>query len=224
MGERLGRSRVPLERSPAGEELERDDSEPVAVAGRGRRLAPRLLGGQVARRPEHGARQRQRVDAAGRRDPEVGDDDVRIAVEQEVRRLDVAVDDALLVRAIERHSGLGEPLQRLSGRDASLPETVVDGAAVEVLHDDVRLLPVLADVEDGDDVRRAGEPRGGQRLAPEPRAHLLFRRVALREELDGDLPLEDGIRGAVDLAHAAAGDERCGGVPLGELGRSDSLK
>ena len=207
-----------------GEELERDDSEPVAVAGRRRRLAARLLGRQVARRPEHGARQRERVDTARRGDPEVRDHHVRVAVEQEVRRLDVAVDDALLVRAVERDSGLGEPLQRLSGRDAALAEPIVDGAAVEVLHDDVRLLPVLADVEDRDDVRRAREPRGGQRLAPEARAHLLFRRMALGEELDGDFPLEDGIRRAVDLAHAAAGDERCGCVPLGELGRSDSLK
>ena len=43
VGERLGRRRVGGERAPPGEELPRDDGEPVAVARRSRPRARRLL-------------------------------------------------------------------------------------------------------------------------------------------------------------------------------------
>ena len=102
-------------------------------------------------------------------DPEVRDVDAPVPVEQQVRRLHVSVDDALRMRSVECLSRLGEPGERLRRGDPPLAETVVDRAALEVLHDDVRLPAVLADVEDGDHVRCSREPRGGERLPPEAR-------------------------------------------------------
>jgi hypothetical protein len=225
VGEGLGRGRVGLVRPAAGEELEGDDAEAVAVARGGRGLTASLLRREVARRSENGARQRERVDAAGGGDAEIGHDDVRLAVEQQVRRLDVTMDDTFRVRAVECDRSLGEPLESLSRRDTPVvPQTIVDRAAVEVLHDEIRLLVVLADVEDRDDVRRAREAGGGESFAPEARAYLLLARVALGQHLDGDLALEDGVDRSVHLAHAAAGDEgdRC--ISLGERILGDNLK
>jgi hypothetical protein len=73
-------------------------------------------------------------------------------------------------------------------------------------------------------VRCPRETSGGERLAPEARAYLLLPRVALGEELDGDLPLENGVGRAVHLAHPAAGDERSRRISLGERVVGDSPK
>ena len=58
------------------------------------------------------------------RDPEVGDAEVAAGVEQQVRRLEVAVDDARRVRRVERAGRLGEPAQRV---------VAVDGAGADAV-------------------------------------------------------------------------------------------
>ena len=92
----------PAIRPAAGEQLEGDDAQRVAVARRGRGLAARLLGREIPRRSEDGPRSGQRVVAGRRGDPEVGHVHVVVAVEQEVRRLDVAMNDAARVCPVER--------------------------------------------------------------------------------------------------------------------------
>ncbi len=214
MREGLRRSRIALERATVRKELERDHAEAVAVACGSRRLASRLLRRQVAGGAEDGPGKRQRVEPSGGGDTEVGDDKTPVPVEQEVRRLHVAVDDALGVGPVERLSCLIEPLERHSGRNSALTEPVGHGAAFEVLHDDVRLRSVLADVEDRDHMRSPREPGGGEGLASEPSVRVLVTRVPLGEQLDSDLPLKDGVDRAVHLAHAAARDEGRRRVPL----------
>ena len=63
-------------------------------------------------------------------DAEVADGEAAAVVEQEVRGLDVAVDDALAVRVVERGGGLLEPRERAAcagparpprSRSATLP-------------------------------------------------------------------------------------------------------
>ena len=219
--ERLGGRRVAAERPPAGQELERHDRERVPVA-RGRRLlASRLLRGDVPRGAEHGARLREHVRSRRRRDPEVRDMDVAVAIEEEVRGLDVAMDDAARMRAIERVRRLLQPGERLGAGNAPAAQALVDGAALEVLHDDERSPVVLVDVEDGHDVRRSREARGRKSLPAEARASVVLPGVPVGQHLDRNRPLERGVGRAVDLTHPSASDEVGGGVPPREHVWSD---
>ena len=210
---RLGGGALSPERPLPRQQLERDDGEGVAVAGRGGALAARLLGSEIAGRTDDGSRLGVGGEVGRARDAEVGDLDPVVVVEQEVARLDVAVDDPVRVRGVECGRGLAQPLERSADglRSAAL-EPVGERAAGEVLHDDVGPPLVIADVEDGDRAGGVREPRDGERLAGEAPANRLVVRVAVGEHLDRDDPRQVGILGAIHLAHAAAGDAL--GVPV----------
>ena len=106
-----------------------------------------------------------------------------------------------------------EPLERAPDRlRAVAGEPIGERAAGEVLHHDVRVAVVLADVEDRHRARRVREARGGERLAREARSDRFVVGVAVGEHLDRDDAREVGVLGAVDLAHAAVGDPL--GVPV----------
>ena len=124
-------------------------------------------------------------------------------VDHDVGRLDVAVDDARLVRvgeAVAQLLGelqLADDAQRHAGAD-HLGERV----PLDVLHGDEGLLVVNTDVEDHHDVRvsKAGD---GSRFAGEPLAQIV---VVLAQQLDGDLALERRIPREVEGAHPAPAD------------------
>ena len=213
MAERLGHRRVGRERPATGEELEGDDAERVAVARRCRKLAARLLRRQVARGAEHRARERQRVHPRRRSDAEVGDAYDAVLVEQQVGRLHVPVHHPLAVGSVERGGRLVEPVERLRRVHSTLAQLVVDGSTVQVLHDDERAPVVLPDVEHGDDVWLAREPRGGESLACEACTHIRIAGVALCEQLDRHRAPERRVGCPVDLPHTATRDERRRGVP-----------
>ncbi len=167
----LGRRRLACKRPFAGEELERDDPERVAIACRRRPLAERLFRREVTGGSEHRSVSRQRREPRGARDAEVGDVQVAFTVDQEIPRLDVPVDDPVRVRVIERLPSLLEPPQRVRRRLAAvLLQPLLERGAVDVLHDDVGPLAGLADVVDRHDVRLVGDARRGACLAGEPPA------------------------------------------------------
>ncbi len=84
-----------LERERAGEHPVEHDAEGVDVA-RGRRPLPaRLFRGDVGRSAEQGPRVGEGRGVLGPRDAEVGDLRVPLGVEEDVSRLDVAMDQAL---------------------------------------------------------------------------------------------------------------------------------
>ena len=120
--QRLGRRRLGGEGPLPGEQLEGDDRQRVAIARRSGGDAGSLLGRDVSGRAEHRAGARQRHEAGGPRDTEVADvDDVR-AIEEQVPRLDIPVDDSLTVRDIEcvrlparARSAPARPVARLAG-------------------------------------------------------------------------------------------------------------
>ena len=65
--------------------------------------------------------------------------------------------------------------------------------ALDVLHRDVRLAVVFAEVEDRDDVL-VREPAGGTRLTEEALAVLGLIHQLGRDDLDGDVPLDWGSK------------------------------
>ena len=82
---------------------------------------------------------------------------VAFAVEHQVRRFDVAVNDAFPMRHVKCLRCLLEPREDALGRlRTSLPKDIVERAPAQMLHDDVRAIVVLADIEDRDGVGLAG--------------------------------------------------------------------
>ena len=101
VGACLGSEVLGLERFLAGQQLEGDDGERVAVRGGGRGLAHRLLGGEVGGGAEHLAGLGDLLLPGEAGDAEVADREPVVVVEQQVGGLDVAVDDAGGVGGVE---------------------------------------------------------------------------------------------------------------------------
>ena len=143
-----------VERALAGEELVEDEAERVDVAARRDLAAGELLGRHVGRRA--GA-DRFTGDAG---EAEVGDADLAAAVEHDVRRLEIAMDDAALVRGGESGADLPRDLERAIFREAAdAAEQRREILAVHVLHRQERVAVDLADVVDAADVRVRDLPR-----------------------------------------------------------------
>ena len=102
---------------------------------------------------------------------------------------------------------LAEKAERLVAVERSAPavEPVLEGAPLDVLHDDEGAVLLLADVEDLNDVRMV-EPGGEAGLAREPLPHLVVAGEVVGEELDGDFAIELQVAGAVDGRHAAVAE------------------
>jgi hypothetical protein len=198
--------RLAVERQVPGQQLVEHDAGGEEVRARIDLLAQHLLRRHVVGRAQHaaglgGLRGLALVDPA---DAEVGDlDRGRVADHHDVGGLDVAVDDALLVRVVERAHELDADLDDRLGRQQLLRvEHVFERAALDQFHRDVRMAALVADVEHRHDVR-VRQHAGALGLAQEP--DVVFRIAAqLRlQHLDRELPVDVGIVGAEDLGHGA---------------------
>ena len=214
-----------------GEHVIEDDAQRVEVAARVERLALRLLGRHVPRRPEHRARLRlhgvHRELAVGVQhlgDAEVEDlDDLLVplvgvdAREEEVVGLEVAVDDPLGVRLGERAQRLPRRLDGLLDPDApDALDALAERLALEQLHREVEVAVLaLAEVEHRDRVRRR-EQAVGARLAQEARAAHLVDGAVAAQDLDGDVAADGRLLGAVHRAHRAGAEAREDGEAPGE--------
>ena len=82
----------------------------------------------------------------------------------------------------------------------------VERLAVEVLHDDVRILVMLAEFKDDDDVGML-EHADGAGFAQKTLAHLGVVGEAGGHDLERDQTPENGVAGLVHHAHTAAADQ-----------------
>src|SRR4029079_10768225 len=126
------------------------------------------------------------------------------------------VDDPVAVREVERGAHVGDDLHRPPRHQPALDlQHVAQGPALDVLHDDVRLVAVhvlLAGVVDRDD-RRVVQRRGGLRLTPEPGLERGVAGEIGAQHLDRDLPAEPDVATAVHLGHAAVAERLADLIP-----------
>jgi len=218
-----GLDHVPGVRGPPGQDPVEDRPEGVDV-GRGpdaRRLE--LLRGHVGRRPEEGARlgETRPLEPVGQAEVEEPGP-VRAGLDEDVGRLQVAVDEAGGVELVDGPGQLGEDVDRpLEGQLAPLQERLELGALDE-LHDADRPPQVALEGVDPHD----GAPAAG--LGRELRLAREAGQVDARggvgvEELEGDGPLRGQVAGAEHRAHAAAAEEALDAVAAGDDGAGRGL-
>ncbi len=198
-----------FEGRPAGEHLVEDRSQRIDV-GRRADLAGqslRLLGGHVAGRPHDLAADGVAIlDLQPLGQAEVGDLRRAVGVEQDVGRLQVAVDDP---DAVDRTDGAGErgrQLGGLAGRHRRAGQPLGERASLEHLEREVRHAADLAHLVDLDDVGMAylGDDLG---LDAESAELLGFDLEIVPDHLEGDRSLERPLEGLVDDPHPATAEQ-----------------
>ncbi len=193
-------------RRVADEGVEERGAERPHVAGGAGLLARRHLGREVGRRAGDHAGLGEGGVGPGAGDAEVGDLGLAVGGDQDVRRLDVAVDDPAVVGRGERVGDLGDQAGGgVRGERTLLLDDLREVAALDVLHDEPVLVAVDREVEDGHDVGVV-EGRRVTRLALG--ALEVGRGPTGREPdaLEGHLAAEDLVVPAPHDAHAAAAD------------------
>jgi hypothetical protein len=217
--EHRGHRALGRERRLALEHLVEDAAERVDVGAVVEVGAVALLGAHVLRGAEHlaGPGQLHGVEAAG--DAEVedfndgGDAD---GLDEDVVGLEVAVEDAVLVRLAEALGDLPRELQALELGDAALLEPLGQALAGQQLHDHVRAAVVGLAVLVHADRRRVAQLRGDLELAAEPDDELGVGQALAPDQLDRDLAIDLGVVGLVDDAHAALADDLLDQVAAGD--------
>ena len=117
------------------------------------------------------------------------------------------MNDALLVRGLERVDDLAGDRQRLVERQRPLRDAIGERRTLDELeHQRLTSLHVLESV-DGADVRMI-EGRQRLRLTCEASHPLGIGGEGVRQDLEGDLAIQPRVAGAIHLAHAARAKQR----------------
>ncbi len=200
------RGRTAERGGPLDRRVQRGAQRPEVGGGAGI-AAAYPFGGQVVDGADQFAGPGDGGVALDRGDPEVGEEHLPVAGEQDVARLDVAVQHPGAVGGAQGAQYVESDAGRLARGDlAALLGGVGERGPVDVLHDDPRALVVLDDVVDGDDP-------GVRDARRRPR---LLLRPGVQDEpvglgdvqpggqlLDGDGAVQHLVVGPPDLAHAA---------------------
>ena len=123
--------------------------------------------------------------------------------DEDVRRLDVAMDDALGVRGVERIRDLNRQRDKLVILHRTRADGVLERQAIEKLHGDERLAFMLVNVVNGADVGMI-QRRSGLRLALEAGQSLRIFGDIVGQEFQRDKAAELEVLRLVNHAHAAA--------------------
>ena len=130
----------------------------------------------------------------------------------QVGGLDVAMDDAGLVRVVEAIADLRHQIEARVERERRL---VLDQRreidAVEQFHDDGEIAVRLVELVDGDDVRMIEAGRGAGFLREAGAQRLIVVQLA-DHLLDGDDAVEDGVVALVNHAHRSLADALDDGI------------
>ena len=136
------------------------------------------------------------------REPEVENLRASVARDEDVLRLQIAMDDALVMRRGHARRHLRREIAGTLPGELPARQQRAQRLAFEQLRHHVGDVAIEADIEDRDDARMI-ERRGGLRFLREPRDAIRHARELGRQHLDGDLAMQPRIASAVDLAHGA---------------------
>jgi hypothetical protein len=175
----------------AGEQLVEDDAEGVDVRMRVDGLAARLLRSDVVGGPEDGSGLSHAVlDVERAGDPEVRHLGVPVAVQKDVLRFHVAVNEPALMGERKAASNLERDLESIADVKAAFADNqLLQVLAVDVLEDDVLPATLLAPVDHRHDVGML-ELGDGSRLPLEALDEVLVLVVLLMQNLQRDVALE----------------------------------
>ena len=167
------------------------------------RQAQRLLRGHVVRRAQRNAaagQPRPIIQAPGQ--PEVRDLGGAVGGQEDVTRLQVAVDDPAVVGRLDGLSQRGDERRGPAGGEGSDRKPLGETSPFDELHREVRSPVVVADVVDLHDVG-VSQARGGLGLALESLPFVGSGKVAGQQHLDGDRAVKALIPRPVHNTHAA---------------------
>jgi hypothetical protein len=137
--------------------------------------------------------------------PEIQDLRVAPPADEHVRRFDVAMDDAVRVRRLDRVGDLGREVHDASLGQRPRLEQVLQRLPLEQFHHQEAASLVLAEVVDGADIGMI-ERRGGARLPLETLDRGGVIREPRREELERDVASQASVLRPIDNAHSAAAE------------------
>ena len=137
------------------------------------------------------------------REPEVQNFGVTAPGHENIRRLDVAMNDALGVSRVEGVGNLDPKREQSVHSIGAIADDVLQRGSVEVLHDDERLAVLLADVVDRADIRMI-ERRRSLGFAAKPFERLPILSDVFREKFQRDKAVEARVLRFVNNTHAAA--------------------
>ncbi len=199
-----------LEGQSPGEQPVDNEAEGIDV-GRGRgRFATHLFGRDVCGGAENRSGVGQRVCPLNPRDAEIGDLRTSLRIEQDVARLQIPVNDAMLVCMGEPSGDIArDPSNLIVGDGDTVRESLFERTSCEVLEDHVPPL-LVPEVEELDDVRMS-ERRDGARLSLEAGS------IGIRrQQLDDDTPAQGLIERQPDLGHRGRAEHFLQAVSTGQ--------
>src|SRR5579863_4531150 len=139
---------------------------------------------------------------------EVGNLDEAVFFDHDIGRLDIAVNDALAVREVERRRGLLKNIEHPLPRNGVRPQhQIAQGTTAHILHHDVGDFAILLKLVDGDNSGMR-EHTSGPRLAVEPLVGLIVRLTDFGgvNGFDRDLALDLWVAGEIDDTHPSAAE------------------
>ena len=186
----------------AGEHFVEQHAKAVQVGASIHRLATNLFRTHVARRAERQAgagHDRAAAEALG--DAKIGEHWAAIFTEQDILRLDVAVDDAAMVGVMQGAGDGPGDVQAFVERQAGA-DVVLQGLAGQILHGQVVGALVGGDVIDGDDVRVA-ELGDDPTFVQEALGEFIVRGEDGLNDLQRDMAIERFLYGQINNRHTA---------------------
>ena len=199
----VSRTVAPRNGGPAGQQLVQDRAQGVDVGERPDLLglALGLLGGHVAGRAQDRVGRRQAASVQRLGQAEVGDLGRAVGGQQDVARLQVAMDDSMPVRLGDAARPASRPARPPAGPARACRRASVQAAALDVLQLEERQAVGLADVVDLDDV---GVLQPGDRLGLGQEADRCFGPAwAPPGSSSGAGAIQQDLTGLVHHAHAA---------------------
>ena len=198
--------RVGVKRKRMREHLVHDNAERIQIASCISLQTARLLGSDIMHRSHCGLRPLGAVSVFKRSDAEICDFDDAVFVDHDVLRLDIAMDNAVIMCVLKGLADLRGKERRLLCRELSLlSEILLHCDALDELHHDIVHLLAVADVIYRNDVRMR-KHRDSLRLSLEPSAQLNVCRDFIAQDFYGDKAIQPAVQSLKDNRHSAASD------------------